>query len=143
MLRRAARQHVAAIRGDQHVVLDAHADVVEGLRHIRCGPQVQARFDRQHHAGLQPAPWPLAAIGRSTGLAIVADIVHVEPEPVSGAMHVELSIRPAFQQAIERTREQSEVDQSLRQHAHRRVVRCDERSTRSDLAKRCRLRRQH
>ena len=45
---------------------------------LRRGPNVDSRFDGQRHARLQHAP--LAAD------FVVAHIVHIQPEPMAGAM---------------------------------------------------------
>src|SRR5688572_26202628 len=64
-------EHLAPLGRHQHVVLDAHADVPEGLGHVVGGPDVAAGLDRQHHPGLQLPPLAL--------LHVVARVVHVEP----------------------------------------------------------------
>ena len=80
-LRRVGGEDLAAGRGDEHVVLDAHADVPEALGHVLGRPDVAARLDGERHA--RPERLPFAAV------LVVAGVVHVEPEPVPGAMHVE------------------------------------------------------
>src|SRR4051794_31749475 len=76
------REDVAALRRYQHVVFDAHADVPERLGHVLRRTDIQARLDREDHAGLQLAPFAL--------LHVVARVVHIEPQPVARAVHVEL-----------------------------------------------------
>src|SRR5688500_15846081 len=76
LLRAVGGEHLASLGRHQHVVLDAHADVPEGLGHVVGGADVAAGLDRQHHAGLQLPPLAL--------LHVVARVVHVEPEPVAG-----------------------------------------------------------
>ena len=51
---------------------------------LRAGGNVDARLDRHHHAGLEHAPL-LADL-------VVADVVHVHAEPVTGAMHEEAAV---------------------------------------------------
>src|SRR5512141_942352 len=81
--RQPGRQQVAAVRGHHDVVLDAHADVPPPLRRaLGAGRDVDARLDRQHHAGLEHPP--LVAD------LVVADVVHVHAQPMAGAMHEEL-----------------------------------------------------
>jgi hypothetical protein len=43
--------------------------------------------------------------------------MHVHAEPVAGAVHVELLVRAALEDGIERAVAQPEVDEALRQHA--------------------------
>ena len=83
--RQTVRQQLVTVRGDGHVVLDAHADVPPAARHaLRPGRDVDAGLDGQAHAGLEHAP--LVAD------LVVADVVHVHAEPVTGAMHVEVPV---------------------------------------------------
>ena len=75
------RQVLVAVRGHEHVVLDAHADAAELLRHGEVvGLEVQARLDREDHAGLDDA----VDVELLAGLRAV---VHVEPEVVARAVH--------------------------------------------------------
>src|SRR5471032_2002058 len=83
--RHIARKHLTAGARDCDVVLDAHADIPETPRHAAgAGGDVNARLDRQHHAGLEHAPF-IADL-------VVADVVHVHTEPVAGAVHEELLV---------------------------------------------------
>src|SRR3954471_3194572 len=75
------RDDLACPLGDDHIVLDADADVAQPLRHVVGCADIEARFHGERHAGLEPSPLP--------GPLVFARVVHVEPEPVSGAMHVE------------------------------------------------------
>src|SRR5690606_28921360 len=84
--RHAAGDELAALVGDQRIVFDADAYVVELARHVVGGAHINARLDGQHHARLQVAPRAVLRGGRAA--AIVAGIVHVEPQPVPGAVHV-------------------------------------------------------
>src|SRR6516162_9286326 len=69
-----AQQLVAGV-GDQRVVFNAHAQILFG--------DVDARFDGNHHSGLQRA-------------AIVARIVYVKADLVAQAMNEILAERPAL-----------------------------------------------
>ena len=75
-------EHVGAGGGDDDIIFDADADafplrVDAGF----VGRDVEAGFDGDDHAGFEDARFVVDAI--------VADIVHVEPEPVAGLVHVE------------------------------------------------------
>ena len=143
--------------GDQHVVLDAHADAAKLLRHrmgdlgrlrlvfllqllggddaeaiaalpllvlavlaqrirhrLALGIDVQAGLDGEDHAGLERA--------RGAVEAIVADVVHVHAEPVSGAVHVELTVVVHGQRVGHATGQELQIDEPLGQHAPRSVV---------------------
>jgi hypothetical protein len=77
----AARQHLAAALGEQHVVFDADADAAKLLGSLRRRRDVEPRLDGEHHAGYQRP--------RRIVHAVAADVVHVASEPVAGAVHVE------------------------------------------------------
>src|SRR5579883_1743282 len=74
-----AGEHVGGAVGDEHVVLDAHADaaVLLGDEAV-VGGDVEPGLDREDHAGDQLAR--LAAGG------VAADVVHVEAEPARRAV---------------------------------------------------------
>src|SRR5262245_37373844 len=73
-LGRLGGEDLAALRGDEHVVLDAHADVSQALGHVVRGADVEAGLDGQRHARRERPPLAAAAV--------VAGVVHVETEPV-------------------------------------------------------------
>src|SRR2546427_7503328 len=108
-LRRGHRQDFDAGIGDQHVVLDAHADVPVVLRYVVCGPDVGARLDRQYHAGRK--------LLRISPDLVEAGVVHVHAEPVTRAMHVELFVRAALERLLNRSLAQAQIDESLRENA--------------------------
>ena len=81
------------ISGHQRVVLDADADVVEARIDVFSWPDVTTRLEGQHHAGPQRTPL--------TRKLVVAGVVHVEAQPVPGAVHVEAAVGLALQHAIE------------------------------------------
>src|SRR6185437_825553 len=77
LFRHGGTEHLVAIAGHRHVVLDADADAAPAFIHAGLvGRHVDARLHRHHHAGLQHA--------RGAGYAVVAHIVHVETQPVAG-----------------------------------------------------------
>src|SRR5450755_1620872 len=49
-LRRFGANDLAAVVGHQHIVLDAHADIPVGFRHVIRGTNVAAGLDGEHHA---------------------------------------------------------------------------------------------
>ena len=71
---------------------------------------VGARFDGQDVARNKVAP--LAAD------LVFARVMHVEAEPVAGAMHVELTVA-GFEGGVEAAGEEAEVDEALGEHAGR------------------------
>ena len=75
-------------RGHQHVILDANADVPEFLRKARRRSNVDAGLDGQGHSRLQHPPF--------AAHFVVADVVHIEAQPVPGAMIEELAGRPSL-----------------------------------------------
>src|SRR5260221_13254512 len=107
-LRALGGEDFAALRGDQHIVLDAHADVPEWLGNVVRRADVKARLDGEHHAGPQLAPLAL--------LHVVACVVHVEAEPVAGAVHVELLVRVVLEHLVDAAFAKLEVDEPLHQH---------------------------
>src|SRR5687768_15703667 len=50
-LGRLGGEDFASRLGDEHVVLDADADVAQTLRNVVRGPDIEARLDGEHHAG--------------------------------------------------------------------------------------------
>ncbi len=131
-----ARQHLARGLRDDHVVLDADADAAPLLRHRAVvGRDVDARLHGQHHAGLQHAP--LAAD------LVVADVVHVEPQPVPGTVHVEGAVGGELDQLAGLAVQQPQVAQALGDHAHRHVVRLVPVLARLHFADRGELRLEH
>src|SRR5580658_8516202 len=112
----ACTQYLGATLGHDDVVLDADADVAEALRHpARAGRQVNARLDGQHHAGLEHAPL--------IAHFVVADVVDVEAEPVTGAMHEETPVGAALDERRDAPLQQSELHQPLGDDPHRRLMR--------------------
>src|SRR4029079_8175414 len=116
VFRRTAGEHIVARARHRNVVLDAHADVPPAFGDaLRPGRNVDAGLDRQRHAGLQDAPL-LADL-------VVADIVHIHPEPVTCAMHEEAPVCTLFDHRRHLALEDAELDQPLRDRADRGVVR--------------------
>jgi hypothetical protein len=48
--------------------------------------------------------------------------VHVEAQPVAGAVHVELAVAAGFEHAVEAALEQAQVDEALGEHPGGGVV---------------------
>ena len=113
-LRRRRRQVLDAGRGDEDVVLDPDADVPECLRHVVGRPDVRAGLDGEDHARRE--------LLRCALHVVQAGIVHVHPQPMAGAVHVELLERAGLQHFVERAPAQAEVDVALRKHAFRDLV---------------------
>src|SRR5690349_11997928 len=82
----ATGEHLAAVAGHDHVVLDADADALELLRGAGGSRgDVDARLDGERHARFEHAP--LVAD------LVVADVVHVHAQPMAGAVHEVLLVR--------------------------------------------------
>src|SRR5512139_1054258 len=96
---------LAALRRDHRVVLDAHADVPEALRHAVRGAHVASGLDRQHHARFERAPLSVALV--------VAAVVHVHAQPVAGAVHVEAAVVARFDHPVDAAAAQAEIDEAL------------------------------
>src|SRR5262245_38856545 len=77
-------QDFTSVRGDERVVFDAHADVPEALGDALAWPHVATGLDRERHSRLERLP--LAA------LLVVTGVVHIEPEPMAGAVHVKAPV---------------------------------------------------
>src|SRR5690606_13177412 len=103
-LRRIDGEDLAALVGDECVVLDADADVVERSGNVVGRAYVDAGLDGRHHSRAEDARGGLlvgAAGDRLAGrlvrrfcrrLTVVAAVVHVDAEPVPGAVHVEATV---------------------------------------------------
>src|SRR5882724_2612692 len=81
-------QYLATIGRHDDVVFDAHADVPERLRDVVGGPDVAARLDRQGHPGIESTPF--------ASRLVLAGVVDVEAEPMSGAVDVETLVVLGF-----------------------------------------------
>src|SRR5574343_863766 len=111
---RCRRVDVTTRFGDAHVVFAADADAGQHFGNVVGRADVEAGLDSDGHARLQGRPL-LADL-------VFAGVVHVEPEPVAGAVHVETAEIALFDQVVEVAVEQLEVDQTLGQHADRSIV---------------------
>ena len=87
---------------DRHIVLDADAmfpAIVDGRLSFR---------DRQTTlTRARPTVSTMLASSSSDLLEAVAHIVHIQTQPVTGAVHVEMAISPLFDQAIHIPEEQA------------------------------------
>src|SRR5690606_37037143 len=100
--------------GDDGVVLDADADVPEGLGHVVGGADVAAGLDGQHHALGERAP--VAAE------LVFAGVVHIHAQPVAGAVHVEAAVVAVFQHAVQAAIDEAEVEHALGEHLDGGIV---------------------
>ncbi len=144
----AARDQFAAGGRDDRVVLDADADVPEAFGHVVGGAHVEARLDRQRHACLQRAPWARALIvERAVVVAVVARVVHVHADPVPRAMHVEARVGALGDHVVDAGElvsvDDARIQQALRQHAQRGLMRCVEAHARTRRVDGGRLRGEH
>ena len=99
-----------------HVVLDADADV-------RAGARARRRRRGCSRPGSTVSTMPGASARQCAVALVVARVVHVQAQPVAGAVHVEALVGLLFEHLVEAAREQLQVEHALRQHAHRGVVR--------------------
>src|SRR6187399_2977372 len=117
VLGHAVGEHLTTVARHHDIVFDANADSLVFLRRARrAGSNVDAGLDGQRHAGLEHAP--LVAD------LVVADVMHIHAEPMPGAVHEEFSIGARLFELGELALEQSELEQSLRDDAHRHFMRC-------------------
>ena len=108
-------KHFAAGFGHQHVILDANANTPPLLVHrgvIR--RHIQTRLHGQRHARLQLAPLFLNAV--------ITHVMHIQTQPMAGAVHKELSVAFRFHQLVEFPFQQAQVDQPLSQYIHHLLV---------------------
>src|SRR5438309_4864949 len=134
-LRRFGGDHLAAALGNEDVVLDTDADVVQRLWHIAGGTDIEAGLDRQHHARREAAPLSRALV--------IAGIVHVEPQPVPGAVHIEALVGFLLEDLVERSGNKPQVEHALGEHANPRVVPLVPGDAGVHFADRRELRREH
>src|SRR5579863_5288408 len=109
------REDLGGVGGDQHLIFDANADVPELLRYPRRRPNVNPRLDGQHHSRLQYPP--LAPD------LVIADVMHVEAEPMSRAMTEKLHVLLVLDECRDLALEQPQLDETLGNHAHGGFVR--------------------
>ena len=121
--------------GDEHVVLDPHADAAIGFGHSLVVRQIEPRLHGQHHAGFQLAPVAVVLVG--------ADVVHVHAQPVAGAVHVIGLVRLVLDQILGLAVQDTQFHQSLGQHLDRRFVRFVPVSSRTRTLDSSPLRLQH
>ena len=84
------------------------------FRHIVRRTNVEARLHRQHHPRLHQYPFAIALV--------FARVMHIQPQPVPGAMHVKLLVGFLLQHARERAFAELQIDQPLREHLVRHLV---------------------
>ena len=82
---------------------------------LSVGRHVNAGLDRHDHAGLEQPPL--------IGDLVVADVVHVEPEPVPRLVHEELPVGERLHELRHAALEQAELLQAARHDADGGVVR--------------------
>src|SRR6185437_13064566 len=110
------RQHLDTALRDHDVIFDAHTDPLEALRHAAstCG-NVDAGLYGKRHARLEHTPLV-------TDL-VVADIVYIHSEPVTGAVHEEAPVRAIALELRRAALQQTELHQTVRDDANGRLVR--------------------
>src|SRR5207248_275463 len=113
---------------------DADADVPP-LRVLGRAPRnVDPGLDRQRHPGLENRlRLSVALQPRDTRRITVAPrVVHVQPDPVTRAMRVELLIGPAAENFVAVAGQDSELKETVDHHSNRRVVHFVEGGTPTD-----------
>src|SRR3954453_10405745 len=109
------RDDLARSAGDDYVILDADADVAQRLWHVVGCAGGETGLHGERHTRLERSPLRCALV--------FARIVHVEPEPVSGTVHVEALVGFLLEHLAQGRREKLEVEHALREHAYRGLVR--------------------
>ncbi len=104
-----------AAAGHGNVVLDAHADVPESFRHaLAARGNVDSGLHGQHHPRLEYAPF--------VADLVVPHVVHIDAQPMAGAVHEEFLVGAILDEARERPLEQSDAHQALGDRPHRGIV---------------------
>ncbi len=101
----------------------------------RAGRNVDPGLDGHHHAGLEHAPF--------VADLVVADVVHVEPKPMAGAMHEEAPVGAVAIEFRGAALQQPELHQPLGDDMHRRLVRLVPMIARAHAGDRGAVRLQH
>ena len=110
--------------------------------HARCGAHINARLNRQNHAGAQDARGaaddvlpgqgiaPHAGIADLGGLGIRTAVMHIHAQPVPGAVHVKREIGALFNHVVQGAHhlgiKQPQVEHALGQHFDGRIMRIGE-----------------
>ena len=104
-------QHITAVPGYHHIVLNADPDASPLLVHaVVVRRHIESRFHGQCHSRLQLPPLVLHPI--------VAHIMHIQTQPVTGAMHEETPVAFGFHQLVELPLEQAQIQQPLGEDMH-------------------------
>src|SRR4051812_33144873 len=90
------------------VIFNADADVGELRWNAVASLYIAARFYRKDHARLELAPFAIALV--------IPRVVHVEPEPVAGAVHIVFAVRARLDHGVDAALTQAEVDHALSEH---------------------------
>ena len=86
---------------NQNIILDTDADSVPWLWDIFIDRDINTRFDGQHHAWFEGAP--------GVAYAIFSNVMHVDPEPMTGAVDKEFSIGRFLNKTVNTALEQFEI----------------------------------
>src|SRR5258708_5531829 len=109
------RQYLAPRGRDDNVVLDAYARIPELPGHVVGRADVAARLHGQDHARLEAAPLPARFV--------FSGVVHVQAEPMPGAMHVEALVILGLDHFFDGAVAQPQIDESSSESLHRSIVR--------------------
>src|SRR5262245_7682041 len=94
-------EQIMAVHRDDYVILDPHTYIPEFPWHIVGWLYVQARLNGQHHAADESArrvahnatTHAVRLLDRYfVARQVVADIVHIQTQPMAGPMHVEAPV---------------------------------------------------
>ena len=104
--------------GYGHVVFYADANALPAringglaLRHRQPITHVEAWLHGEHHARLQLHGVFAEPVG--------THVVDIQPQPVAGAVHVQVPVGPLFDQSVHFAHQQAQLPQTLHQHPHR------------------------
>ena len=80
------------------------------LRHRQAIAHIKPRLHGEHHAGLK--------LHVVLTQAVSPYIVHIETQPVAGAVHVEVAVRALLDDPVGLAGQQPQIQQALHQHTH-------------------------
>ena len=131
-------QHIVAVLCHSNVVFNADADAFPAivdwrlsLRDWQAVADIQPWLHRQDHTELKRNGLFTKSIG--------TDVMHIEPEPVAGAVHVEVSVITPLDDALGVASQQTKLQQSIHELAQCHGVNGLCRSSRPDGFHRCLL----
>src|SRR5690554_4085756 len=131
-----AGKDLVSVPGDQHIILDTDADTPPpGCHLLVVRGDVDPRLPGHHHARFQHPPFAADPV--------LADIVHIHAQPVTGAVHVEGAVATAGDERLGIARQQTQFHQPLGDHPYGSVMGLVPGTPRADRLEGRRLSPQH